>query len=98
MGRLTVLRGAALLVLGRLSGDGIVGLSRAFIYAGTPAVVVSQWDVSDRATAYLMNTFYAQLRQRRGPAAALRRAQLDTRRRYPNVALWGAFLVVGEPG
>jgi CHAT domain-containing protein/tetratricopeptide (TPR) repeat protein len=84
--------------LGKLSGDGVIGLSRAFIYAGTPAVVVSQWDVSDRSTAYLMNEFYAQLRQRRGIAAALRHAQLETRKRFADPALWAAFLIVGEPG
>ena len=61
--------------LGRLSGDGIVGLSRAFIYAGTPAVVVSQWDVSDRATAYLMDQFYRSLQLGRGTADALRTAR-----------------------
>jgi CHAT domain-containing protein len=82
--------------LGRLTGDGILGLSRAFIYAGTPSVVVSQWDVSDRATAFLMTRFYAEVRSHRGPAAALRRAQLDTRKRFPQPALWAAFLVVGE--
>jgi CHAT domain-containing protein/tetratricopeptide (TPR) repeat protein len=83
--------------LGRLTGDGILGLSRAFIYAGTPSVVASQWDVSDRATAFLMTRFYAEVRENRGPAAALRRAQLETRRRFPQPVLWAAFLVVGEP-
>jgi CHAT domain-containing protein/tetratricopeptide (TPR) repeat protein len=84
--------------LGKLSGDGVIGLSRAFIYAGTPAVVVSQWDVSDRSTAHLMDQFYARLAQQRGAAAALRLAQLETRRRFADPALWAAFLVVGEPG
>jgi CHAT domain-containing protein/Tfp pilus assembly protein PilF len=84
--------------LGRPSGDGIIGLSRAFLYAGTPTVVVSQWDVSDRTTAFLMDRFYAGLRAGQGPAAALRAAQLATRARYPHPALWGAFVLVGEPG
>jgi CHAT domain-containing protein len=82
--------------LGRPSGDGIIGLSRAFLYAGTPAVVVSQWDVSDRATAFLMDRFYAGLRAGQKPAAALRAAQLATRARYPHPALWAAFVLVGE--
>ena len=84
--------------LGRPSGDGIIGLSRAFLYAGTPTVVVSQWDVSDRTTAFLMDRFYAGLRAGQKPAAALRSAQLATRARYPHPALWGAFVLVGEPG
>ncbi len=83
--------------LGGLSGDGIIGLGRAFIYAGTPAIVVSQWDVSDRATAFLMDRFYASLRGGRGPAAALRAAQLATRARYPHPYIWAAFVAIGEP-
>jgi CHAT domain-containing protein/Tfp pilus assembly protein PilF len=83
--------------MGRLSGDGIVGLSRAFIYAGTPAVLVSQWDVDDRATAFLMDRFYRDLRLGRGTAAALRSAQLETRRRFPHPAMWAGFVLTGEP-
>lgn len=83
--------------MGRLSGDGIVGLSRAFIYAGTPAVLVSQWDVSDRATAYLMDQFYRGLRLGRGTAASLRSAQLATRHQFLHPALWAGFVLTGEP-
>jgi CHAT domain-containing protein/Tfp pilus assembly protein PilF len=83
--------------LGKSSGDGIIGLGRAFIYAGTPAVVVSQWDVNDRATAFLMDQFYAALGKGRGPASALRDAQIATRARYPHPALWAAFVAIGEP-
>jgi CHAT domain-containing protein len=83
--------------LGRLSGDGIVGMARALIYAGTPSVIVSQWDVSDASTAYLMERFYAELTAGRTKAHALRAAQLATQKRYPHPALWAAFLLVGEP-
>jgi CHAT domain-containing protein/tetratricopeptide (TPR) repeat protein len=83
--------------LGSMSGDGILGLARAFLYAGTPSVVVSQWDVSDVATAFLMDRFYAELASGRGKARALRAAQLQTWRRYPHPALWAAFSLVGEP-
>jgi CHAT domain-containing protein len=82
--------------LGRLSGDGILGLTRAFLYAGTPSVVVSYWDVSDRATAFLMERFYAAIRAGRNKAAALRQAQLATRARFRHPALWAAFALVGE--
>ena len=83
--------------LGRLSGDGILGFSRAFLYAGTPSIVVSQWDVSDRATAALMGRFYAEWRDGTGKARALRRAALETRRRFPNPSAWAAFVLVGDP-
>lgn len=83
--------------LGKLSGDGIVGLARALVYAGTPSVIVSQWDVSDLSTAYLMDRFYAGLVAGRGKAHSLRAAQLQTLERYAHPALWAAFVLVGEP-
>lgn len=83
--------------LGKVTGDGILGLARAFLYAGTPTVVVSQWDVSDVATAFLMDRFYAGLRSGRGKARSLRDAQLAAFRRYRHPALWAAFSLAGEP-
>ncbi len=82
---------------GKLSGDGILGLGRAFIYAGTPTVVVSQWDVSDVATAFLMQRFYAELHAGRTKAQALRIAQLAAQKRFQHPALWAAFVLIGEP-
>ena len=82
---------------GRLTGDGIFGLTRAFMYAGTPSVVVSLWDVSDRATAFLMDRFYAELTRTGDKAGALQAAQLATRERFPHPALWAPFILVGEP-
>jgi CHAT domain-containing protein len=82
---------------GKLSGDGILGLGRAFIYAGTPSVLVSQWDVSDVATASLMERFYAELHAGRTKAQALRAAQLAARKRFRHPALWAAFVLIGEP-
>ena len=72
-------------------------LPRAFIYAGTPSVVASLWDVSDQATAFLMDRFYAELLRSGNKAGALRTAQLETRRRYPHPALWAPFVLIGEP-
>lgn len=83
--------------VGEATGEGILGLTRAFLYAGTPSVVVSQWDVSDRATAFLMDRFYASLRAGSGKAQALRKAQLAARRRFGHPALWAGFTLVGEP-
>jgi len=63
--------------LGKLStGDELVGLTRAFIYAGTPSVVASLWSVDDSSTAQLMASFYRNLKTM-GKAEALRQAQLE---------------------
>ena len=63
--------------LGKLSsGDELVGLTRAFIYAGTPSVVASLWKVDDASTAHLMSSFYKSLKTT-SKAEALRQAQLE---------------------
>ncbi len=63
--------------LGKLStGDELVGLTRAFIYAGTPSVVASLWNVDDGSTAVLMASFYKNLKTM-SKAEALRQAQLE---------------------
>lgn len=62
--------------LGKLStGDELVGLTRAFIYAGTPSVVASLWKVDDSSTAHLMSSFYRNLKTM-PKVQALRQAQL----------------------
>jgi CHAT domain-containing protein len=82
---------------GRLGGDGVFGLPRAFMYAGTPSVIASLWDISDRATVFLMDRFYAELLRSGDKAGALRVAQLETRKQYPHPALWAPFVMIGEP-
>jgi CHAT domain-containing protein len=62
--------------LGPVSGDGVAGLARAFLYAGTPSVVATLWDVADEPAALLMPTFYGSLRRTPDKAQALRTAQL----------------------
>jgi CHAT domain-containing protein len=58
-------------------GEGLVGLTRGFMYAGAERVMVSLWNVNDEATAILMSEFYRQMLQSDlTPAAALRQAQL----------------------
>lgn len=61
---------------GKITGDGVVGLSRAFIIAGTPAVVVSQWNVDDVMTEYQMEHFYRAYLSGQSRAKALRDAQV----------------------
>jgi CHAT domain-containing protein len=82
---------------GRLTaGDEIEGLTRAFLYAGTPAVVSSLWNVDDESTALFMERFYTHLRKGKGRAEALRRAQLETRRKFPHPYHWAAFVLTGD--
>lgn len=83
--------------LGKLSrGDELVGLQRAFLYAGTPAVVTTLWKVDDRASYELVRAFYDRL-DGAGPVEALRRAQLETLLAFPHPFAWAAFGLTGAP-
>lgn len=81
---------------GKITGDGVIGLSRSLIAAGTPSVVVSLWQVPDDATADLMQEFYRNWHQYSDKAQALRQAMLTMMRTYPNPHNWAAFTLVGE--
>lgn len=83
--------------LGQLTGEGVVGLSYAFIRAGVPSVVVSLWPVPDASTAVLMTQFYRRLRGGKSLAQALRHAMLDTRAAgYADARQWAGFVLVGR--
>lgn len=80
-------------------GEGLMGLTRAFLYAGVPRVIVSLWNVNDRATAELMGSLYRNLLRDGKPAAsALRSAQLEMRKqkRWEAPYYWAAFVENGE--
>ncbi len=82
-----------------IKGEGLVGLTRGFMYAGAPRVVASLWQVSDVATAELMKKFYTGMLKRRLPAAAaLRAAQLELARdpRWRSPYFWAAFVLQGD--
>ncbi|MEM9817582.1 MAG: CHAT domain-containing protein [Cyanobacteria bacterium P01_D01_bin.6] len=81
---------------GRITGDGVIGLSRSFIEAGTPSVIVSLWSVPDAPTAALMTEFYRQLQQGQDKAQALRQAMLVTLENHPEPRDWAAFTLIGE--
>lgn len=87
--------------LGReIRGEGLIGLPRAFMYAGAAGVVASLWSPEDRPAAVLMKYFYrALLEESRSPAEALRLAQLEMRRQEPWRAPyhWAAFSFGGDP-
>jgi CHAT domain-containing protein len=81
---------------GRITGDGVVGLSRAFLAAGVPSVVVSLWAVDDASTSILMTEFYRNLQNTPDRAAALRQAMLTTKKQFPDPYHWAAFTIVGQ--
>jgi CHAT domain-containing protein len=81
-------------------GEGLIGLTRAFLYTGTPSVVVSLWQVMDRSTARLMVQFYEQLDLAGDKAEALRRAKQRMIQYkdgfYAHPYYWAPFILVGE--
>jgi CHAT domain-containing protein/Tfp pilus assembly protein PilF len=90
----------------QVRGEGLMGLMRAFIYAGTPSVAVSLWKVDERATADLMENFYKYLLHgkkkkdetqiRLNKAEALQQAQLDAIREGNAPYYWAPFVLVGH--
>ncbi len=81
---------------GRISGDGVIGLSRSLISAGVPSVLVSLWSVPDAPTAELMTEFYQNIQNNPDKAQALRQAMLKIMKQHPNPRDWAAFTLIGE--
>ena len=82
-----------------IRGEGLIGLTRGFMYSGAESVVASLWKVEDRATAELMKRFYrAMLTEGQKPAAALRTAQIEMLKdkRWNNPFYWAAFTLQGD--
>ncbi|HZF38060.1 MAG TPA: CHAT domain-containing protein, partial [Blastocatellia bacterium] len=82
-----------------IKGEGLIGLTRGFMYAGAPRVVASLWSVDDLATAELMKLFYQRMLKDGLPAgAALRAAQLELSRekRWASPYFWAGFVLHGE--
>jgi len=82
-----------------LKGEGLVGLTRGFMYAGAARVVASLWEVNDVATSELMKRFYRRMLQDgMRPAAALRAAQIEMWKRpqWQAPFYWGGFILQGE--
>ena len=82
----------------RSRGDDIKNLSRAFMFAGSPSVIASLWSVDDEATERLMVAFYTRLKAGLSKAEALRAAENDIRKDYPNPYYWSGFILAGDPG
>ena len=82
--------------LGRVTkGDDVIGLNRAFFYAGTHTIVSSLWRVSDVSTAVMIKEFYRQYMYHK-KSESLRLATLHVKKRFPHPGYWGAFTLVGD--
>jgi CHAT domain-containing protein len=82
-----------------IDGEGLVGLTRGFMYAGAPRVVASLWTVDDTASAELMTRFYKKiLKEKLPPSAALRAAQVEMWKEttWKSPSYWAAFVLQGE--
>jgi len=82
-----------------VKGEGLIGLTRGFMYAGAKRVVASLWQVDDSATAELMQRFYAKMfRDGLRPAAALREAQVEMwkQNKWKMPYYWAGFTLQGE--
>ena len=80
-------------------GEGLIGLTRGFMYAGASSVVASLWKVDDEATAELMRYFYSyMLKDGLSPAAALRKAQvkMSQQKRWQSPYYWSGFIIQGQ--
>ena len=79
--------------------QGIIGLTRGFMYAGATRVLVSLWNVDDQATSVLMVNFYqGMLKNKLSPAEALRQAQIALQKNpdWSSPYYWAAFTLQGE--
>jgi CHAT domain-containing protein len=83
----------------RSGGDEIVGLTRAILYAGSPGVISTLWDINDKATAPLIGKFYDHLLNGDSAADALRCAQIEVlgEQKTADPYYWAAFLLTGDP-
>lgn len=78
------------------SGDDLIGLGRALLYAGASNTLASLWPVDDASTAQWMHHFYQALAQGQPPTQALAQAQNQLRQRYPHPYYWAAFYLSGS--
>jgi CHAT domain-containing protein len=81
-----------------MESEGIIGLPRAFLYAGAKSVIASLWKVNDEATARMMSVLYTRIRNGEDPGSALRGAQLEMAHdeRWSKPYYWAAFALQGD--
>lgn len=96
---MVVLSGCQTAMGKNVRGEGMLGLSRGFLLAGTSRLLISLWEVEDKAAAELMTHFYRHyLKERQTPVAALRLAQIEIMkdRRWRSPLYWSAFILQGD--
>jgi CHAT domain-containing protein len=81
-------------------GEGVISLARSFMYAGSPSLVVSLWQVNDHSTSIVMQKFYQNLHNERAKDVVLRQAKLDYVQEKEGIvghpAFWSAFIQLGD--
>ncbi|WP_009633852.1 CHAT domain-containing protein [Synechocystis sp. PCC 7509] len=82
---------------GKITGDGVIGLSRSLLSSGASTVIVSLWSVPDLPTAALMTEFYNNLNKQNDNPQALRQAMLLTMKQTPSPRDWAGFVSIGVP-
>lgn len=78
------------------SGDDIVGFSRGLIFAGTPSILATLWEVDDESTREFMESFYKHYTRGLSKAESLRKARVETRKKYPHPYHWASFVLIGD--
>jgi CHAT domain-containing protein len=81
-----------------VEGDELLGLVRGLLCAGAQSLLVTLWDVQDRATADFMKSFYGRLRETGDPKHSLRAATLSLRESHPHPYYWAPFVWMGKVG
>ena len=79
------------------AGDELIGLTRGFLHAGVPSVLVTLWDVNDDSTAEFMRLFYGCLAKGVGKAEAVATAMRRLREQFSDPYHWAPFVLVGKP-
>jgi CHAT domain-containing protein len=82
-----------------IQGDELIGLSRGFLYAGTPTMLVTLWQIDDEATQIFMESFYRCLTQGVNKSSAMRIAQeylAGVNESYAHPFFWGGFILIGD--
>ncbi|XP_013411689.1 uncharacterized protein LOC106174603 [Lingula anatina] len=81
---------------GRVTGEGIDGLARAFFLAGARAVLVALWQLPDAATVSIMTSFYSNFKSGQSASSALRQAMEDCQQDFKDPFYWAAFYLMGD--
>ena len=80
-----------------LTGEGVMGMGRAFQYAGARSVLMSLWSVEEASTSFLIEKFFIHLKEHKDKLKALRLARADVRKAgYEHPYFWAPFILVGE--